>query len=345
MLVGGEQVYFVAAEVEQSILELDAAVAFLVLLTLVHALVHGHKTFFLLIVLMAHAVEQSSIRLGGTHCHKPGLVNVGVCQSANSVWFYVPWFYSAFFAAHRMVRKGFPGASAPFLTGAYSFAFCGAYEMQGPALKWFQWPDELQLTYPLPAGATLWQLEPDPQGRGMKIADHAHLALLERAFDFPLMAPLYHVAMGIGLMQAMQLLHGSQRLERLSPLRTLLSLFLIGPLALLWDLPIRFLEWGGVSKFTAVPCAMGLLLLAPVLCFKPSSAAAAVPSDWLLFALPLFNSAFLITRFWQHPGLVSPDLYVAVVTVTIVALLVHARAATGCGAAPPSGAASKLKTK
>ena len=84
--------------------------------------------------------------------------------------------------------------------GAFSFAFCGAYEMQGPALGWFDWPDEHQLTYPA-GGATLWQLEPDPQGRGMLISDHAHAALLERAFGFPLAAPLYHIAMGIGLMQ------------------------------------------------------------------------------------------------------------------------------------------------
>ena len=163
-IIGGEQVYYTTpvAEIEPSILELDAAIGLMVVLTLIHAMVNGNKSFVVLIVLMAHAVEQSSIRLGGTHCHKPGLLNIGVCQSANSVWFYVPWFYTAFFAARRMVQKGFPVSSAPFLAGVFSFAFCGAYEMQGPALTWFAWPDDAQLTYPA-GGAKLWQLEPDPK--------------------------------------------------------------------------------------------------------------------------------------------------------------------------------------
>lgn len=246
----------------------------------------------------------------------------------NSVWIYVPWFYSAFFASLRMVRKGFPATSAPFLAGMFSFSFCGAYEMQGPALGWWQWPDAHLLTYPV-GGAKLWQLEPDLAGRGLRISDHANAALLERVLGFPLMAPLYHVAMGIGIMQAIQLLHGSQRLHRLQPVRTLLSLLMISPLALLWDLPVRLLEWGGVSKYAAVPCGMALLLLAPLF-FETSQAAAAVPSDWLLFAIPLINSTFLCTRFWSYPGLVSPDLYVAILTVTILAIFVHYRAARAC---------------
>ena len=353
MIIKGEQVYYAvsADNVEWSILQLDLVVAALVGLTLIHATIHSNKALFVLVVAMAHVVEQSSIRLGGTHCHKPGLFNVGVCQSANSVWFYVPWFYTAFFAALRMVRKGFSPASAPLLAGVFSFAFCGAYEMQGPALGWFQWPDEHQLTYPA-GGATLWQLEPDPQGRGMRVSDHAHAALLERAFGFPLAAPLYHIAMGIGLVQAVQLLHASRRLDRLNPLRTLLSLFFIGPLALLWDLPVRFLEWGGVSKYTGVPCVMALLLHAPLLFTKPScTPAASVPSDWLLFSIPLLNSAFLCTRFWDSPGLVSPDLYVTILTVTVMAMFVHYSAATRQEGQRPtsaqSGGASKngAKTK
>jgi hypothetical protein len=205
-VVWGEQVYYsvAAADVDPSILQLDAVVAFMVVLTLVHALVNKNKSFFVLLVMMSHAVEQSSVRLGGTHCHKPGLLNVGVCQNANSVWIYVPWFYSAFFATLRMVRKGFPPASAAFLAGMFSFAFCGAYEMQGPALGWWQWPDQHLLTYPA-GGAKLWQLEPDAQGRGMLVSGHANAALLERAFGFPLTAPLYHIAMGIGLMQVLRL--------------------------------------------------------------------------------------------------------------------------------------------
>ena len=149
-------------------------------------------------------------------------------------------------------------------------------------------------------------------------------------------------------MQAVQCLHGTQRLERLDPLRTLLSLFLIGPLALLWDLPIRFLEWGGVSKYAGVPCAMVLLLLAPLV-FKQatpsSSSSPAVPSDWLLFSIPMLNSAFLCTRFWAFPGLVSPDLYMTIMTVSVLAMGIHWSAATGQEGRPPSGASSSTKVK
>jgi hypothetical protein len=126
-----------------------------------------------------------------------------------------------------------------------------------------------------------------------------------------------------------QLVHGSRRLERLSPPKTLLALLFIGPCALVWDLPIRFLEWGGVSKYASVPCLMALLLLAPLF-FTPKRPAAPVPADWLLFAIPCANSAFLCTRFWLFPGRVSPDLYVSIATVTVLAMLVHWRAATAC---------------
>ena len=90
MLILGEQVYYTtsADDVDLTILQIDVVVAVMVVLTLIHALMHSNKALFFLVVAMAHAVEQSSIRLGGTHCHKPGLINVGVCQSANSVWFY-----------------------------------------------------------------------------------------------------------------------------------------------------------------------------------------------------------------------------------------------------------------
>lgn len=153
-------------------------------------------------------------------------------------------------------------------------------------------------------------------------------------------------------MQAVQCLHGTQRLDHLNPLRTFLSLFLIGPLALLWDLPIRFLEWGGVSKYAGVPCAMVLLLLVP-LCFKraaPSSASSAssstaVPSDWLLFSIPMLNSAFLCTRFWAFSGLVSPDLYTTILTVSVLAMSVHWSAATRQEGQPPSDAPGSIKMK
>lgn len=343
MILWGEQVYYWldVAKVDPDIVELDIVVAVMTLITLIHAVTYQHKTFFVLLVLMAHVVEQSSIRLGGTHCHKPGVLNVGVCQSANSVWLYIPWFYSAFHAAMRMVRKGFSAVRGALLAGCFSFAFCGAYEMQGPILKWWQWPDAEKITS---YGVSLWQLEPDPQGRGLLVSDHANAALLERVFEFPVTAPLYHVAMLIGLVQALQLTHLSLSLDQLKPANTLFAFFFIGPLALLWDLPVRFLEWGGVSKFVSAPCIMLLVLLVPVFT-QPSQPrkrkSLRVESDFLLFSIPLINSTFLCSRFWMYPGIVPPDLYMMCVSLTVIALLAHFRAAI----ASPGSSKTKSKTQ
>lgn len=78
---------------------------------------------------------------------RPGLLNVGICSSANSIWYYIPWFYSSFFATARLVRKGFSPLLSSFIGGMFAFSFCGAYEMQGPALRYWQWPDTDNLTY------------------------------------------------------------------------------------------------------------------------------------------------------------------------------------------------------
>jgi hypothetical protein len=73
-LIAGEQVYYTlaAGDVDRSILEVDLSVGVMVILTLIHAVKNKNKAFVGLLVAMAHAVEQSSVRLGGTHCHKPG---------------------------------------------------------------------------------------------------------------------------------------------------------------------------------------------------------------------------------------------------------------------------------
>jgi len=52
------------------ILEVDIVVVFMTILTIFHAVKHGNKMFVIMLILMSHVVEQASVRLGGTHCHK-----------------------------------------------------------------------------------------------------------------------------------------------------------------------------------------------------------------------------------------------------------------------------------
>lgn len=341
MNVNGELVYYVnpTDNVAPEILELDIVVTVMVILTLVHSIANGYKGLFLMLVAMAHIVEQCSVRLGGTHCHEEATVMVGVCSSMNSIWIYVPWFYTSFVSCTRLVKKGYVAPRfAAFAAGMFSFSFCGAYEMQGPNMLYWKWPD---LDTHLILGKVLWQLEPDAAGRGLLVTEHCHFALKERAFNWPLTAPLYHVAMGIGLVQAVQICNIilTPRLPRsyhhfmaTSPLVLLISLFLMSPLALLWDLPVRVLEWMGVSKYCSVPLVMLSVFVIPVLC-HPQQTAGWLPGqhafsfDWLLLSIPLINSVFLCTRSFVYPGRIEPDLYLIVVMVSIFALMAHYKAA------------------
>ena len=57
-------------------------------------------------LLLGVFTEHASIRLGGTHCHASGIIDVSECSSLNSVAYYVPWLYSCVVGARRLCGSG-----------------------------------------------------------------------------------------------------------------------------------------------------------------------------------------------------------------------------------------------
>ena len=70
-----------------SVHSLDVLVFTLVLLVLAHTRGSPWKLALAAASLaLGLLTEQLSLRLGGTHCHASGIVNVSTCSSANSVF-------------------------------------------------------------------------------------------------------------------------------------------------------------------------------------------------------------------------------------------------------------------
>ena len=74
--------------------ELDLLVAAMVASCLCHAMRARRLQLFAAGLLLGVTVEHASLRLGGTHCHASGFLNVSECSSLNSVAYYIPWLYS-----------------------------------------------------------------------------------------------------------------------------------------------------------------------------------------------------------------------------------------------------------
>ena len=131
------------------IVELDV----MVVLMSAAAMYHAHtekdpvvrKENYVLIVtsfLLGLATEHASLRFGGTHCHASGTLNFSECSSVNSVCYYIGWIYTCILVARRLTRRsdGSTSWAFPFLTGGLFFGMCGVYEMQGPLMGWWLWP-------------------------------------------------------------------------------------------------------------------------------------------------------------------------------------------------------------
>merc|ERR1719424_143356 len=117
--------------------------------------------------------EHASLRLGGTHCHQSGIIDISECSSANSVFYYLPWVYACVTLARRLVDEN--SWSFPLITGFLFFGMCGVYESQGPSMGWWLWP---QTDLVVKAGSDITQFGiPAQDSRGLVASQHAYDAL------------------------------------------------------------------------------------------------------------------------------------------------------------------------
>lgn len=115
---------------------------------------------------------------------------------------------------------------------------------------------------------------------GMVATPHVLVALEERIWGFPVMAPYFHYAFGFGIAMALQLLvpairgkQGAARQTAYPPVTSssvagILMSVLFGPtLGLLWDPVERIvsLAVGGASKFATVPLIMVSAFILPLI--------------------------------------------------------------------------------
>ena len=301
-------------------LELDLLVLVMGVLTCVHAHRHGQWSLAIAGFFLGLVTEHLSLRLGGTHCHASGLLDVSECSSLNSVAYYLSWVYACVSLARRLVDE--KSWAFPLLCGMFFFGFCGVYESQGPLMGWWRWPDADLL---VKAGCTTTQFGiPAADTRGLVASQHAYDALATRVHGVPALAPYFHFAFGWGIAVAFQLVRFSPTVGA-----TVFSV-LAGPaIALLWDPPVRFLDaLLGASQAEAAPFIMLLSFLLPLLLGAPLRVDAQ-PADPLLFAIPLCNELFFLQHALVGRGaaVLPPSLKLLVLGIATVATAAYARAA------------------
>ena len=302
-----------------AVFELDALVLVMCILSCIHA--YKNSAFPLVIAGLGLGVvtEHASLRLGGTHCHQSGLINISECSSANSVFYYLPWVYACVTLARRLVDEN--SWSFPLITGLLFFGMCGVYESQGPSMGWWLWP---QPDLVVKAGCDIAQFGiPAADSRGLVASQHAYDALFTRQYGVPATAPYFHFAFGWGIAFAFQLVRHSNTL--LAAIVCVIG----GPaIALVWDPPIRILNYLiGVDQMSAVVSIMALALAMPMFLGVPLKTGQ--PKDGLLFAIVLCNEAFFLHNALLGRGadVLPPALKLFVASVAIGATAAYGRAA------------------
>lgn len=265
-------------------------------------------------LLVGAAIEQASIRLGGTHCHAPGLVDLSECSSVQSVLMYGPWLYASFRAACRLA----PGWSSPVLMGALCFLQCATYELSGPLMGYWRWPDASGV---VKEGATIAQagvLGDDL--RGLVAAPHALEALTDRIYGTPVMALFFHAALGVGTGVALQLIGDRWPFA---------AMFCAPVIALGCEVPVRLVKAavGASTMVVVAPCVMAVAFFAAIFAGRPlRSPAPAV--DPLLMAIPGVEVAYFTANalYGQGAAVLPANLKVVLCTVAAAAFFAFGRA-------------------
>lgn len=99
------------------ITELDVLFTTTIVLTCVHAELHGGWKLVLAGLGLGLVTETVSLRLGGTHFHASGhyFPDFFACSSGNTVLFYVSWVYVGITSARRLVDER--SWAFPFMCG------------------------------------------------------------------------------------------------------------------------------------------------------------------------------------------------------------------------------------
>lgn len=260
--------------------ELDLLFAIFALLSFLHAMRAGGMTLWLASLLGGLACESACIRAGGTHCHHVGLVDVSACSSGNSVLFYGPWVYSAVQGARRVA--GSSAFSQAMWTGLLTGLICWPYEMQGPLARLWKWPAADGLVMPASAMGDFPSLANDPQ-KGYYTNPHAlqDLGPEVQIFGFPVHAPFFDMAYGVGIGASFALLPS---------LPSFFHTIVLGPIlgVLYIRLPIALASMLKVSVLVTDP---GVMILTVVFALSTARHAAR-PSDWLLVSGPLLTQLY-----------------------------------------------------
>jgi hypothetical protein len=229
-------------------LPIDLLVGLMAGLSVAHAREAGEGYGLVFLGLLLGVVtEWAALRFGGTHCHASSqhFPDVAPCSSANSVLYYLPWTYCCVTSARRLVGRD-SSLALPFVTATLFFGFCGVYEMQGPLMRWWLWPDAA--TNVVKANCTLQQYGALAADAGsMVVSPHAAEALLERQWACPVLAPFFDMVFGWGVAAACQLLSFPTSLPAQG------AVALLAPaLAMLWD-PVRCLLLASLRRRPAPP--------------------------------------------------------------------------------------------
>lgn len=157
---------------------------------------------------------------------------------------------------------------------------------------------------------------------------HAFNALRDRWQGVPVMAPVFHVAIGFGFAAGLSLTGAFDLGRPIALWRYFVAMVLTSPLSLLFDLVPTLGERNGVSRQVSAPLIIVLAAVLPVLLFPARTLppAAAAKPDYLLFTIPLLNHGYFATFAWRHGVKISPELQAFVVTLALLAMATHRRA-------------------
>jgi hypothetical protein len=325
-----------------AVLELDTMCLGLALLTVAHATLHRRLLSLVVYLLIGVAIEQTAIRVGGTHCHGEALLMVSQCSSANSCAMYVPALYACQLAVSRLPVHAL---ARPFAAGLLLAAYAVPYSLQGGGQVWWAYAGSETSAIPLPAGP-MWTLA-DGAATALSPSSESAAALAARIYGMPTIWPLIAAGLGVGvgvgsgvrslveslltprnkkwwLIFRVPLMAVAALLAAVSGIAAAVGAAALGP-----ALALPSLLNLGVSQPVAVS-ALLMLMLAPVMLLPPSRVDE-VRADLLLLAIPVWHHIYLATwPAWLNSGLakgtLSPDVYLFVIVASVLSLSAHARA-------------------
>ena len=355
------------------VLQLDVLFGILAILTWVHAcsLRGAWKGSALVLFLAFHTAffEHVSLFLGGTHCHatSPVLPMITPCSSVNSVLFYVPWIYTSIEASRRLLAANRIHLLAfPFVVGLLQFGFGVVYEMQGPINNFWNWPNTDTDTDTASQGVIAeslkwlgpWENYPglaaledakaqhavatiDASGV-FSVSSHAQMALEERLFGFPVLAPYFHFAYGFAWALALTLMFTLSNATT-TTIPSLASIVVSGlHSTLLFVVPIeltRNLTHAIRRPYrVGVPVSLGLSLLPIVLLrnrnpsetktkngsssatAEDANTSSSSSTDPLLFSISFLMHAFMVSFPWRALTPTPSGLVLLVTTISTLHL-------------------------